>query len=1119
MTLPRRAGYTNIPARLLVPFTRVRLCRPLLSSLLLLCMAGLAPRLHGQTAHFTSVSAPAIIPPTQSTLPFQSGAGAVAADSSGNVFLSAGFQVLWEKPTQGAGYTVLSLASGMTQVGGVAVDRNGYIYWADISNNEVWRVRPGYTGFDSVPTIVDSGLNFPFYVAVDNSGNVYVADTGNHRVLMETNGGRYDGAYTRHIVDSELPTDSLAADGSGNVYVLDSLGLVKETPNIDGSYTRSIIDSSLYGSLAADSVGNVYIVEGGDLRGNGVHVIKETPGGAGYTQNSIAVSGLYDPTGVAVDGSGNLYINNSSEIIATNGVIKVTFSGGADFGSVQVGAVSSVITLTFTFDSAGSIGAPAVVTQGAPNLDFTDAGTGTCTSNGNTQVYAQGDTCTVDVLFKPAQAGPRNGAVNLLDSSGHVIASEYIFGTGVAPQIAFIPPALSTLPLTSPSSIGGLPLGVAVDSGGNIYIPLDNSFLNSGVLKETLSGANPSSIGNGLLNPAAVAVDGGGNVYIADSGNHRVLEETLSGGSYTQSTIVSGSYQFNGVAVDGSGNVYIAYNDSSNSLLFVLKETPSGGSYTPSLIASHSGAARGVAVDGSGKVYVVDTFNQCLRIETPSGGGYTETTITPTIYDVFGNPIFVISPVAAAVDGGGNIYIAGVGIGSGNTLLMESPSAGSYTLSLISSGFSGLPLGMALDGSGNVYIADGSFFRVQAENLAVPPSLSFAATNIGSQSSDSPQAVTVANIGNADLSFPVPASGSNPAVPSGFSLASGTNCPQVSSSSFDRGVLAAGSAPCTYDINFVPTVGGLNSGSLILTDNNLNAANATQSIGLSGTGTGTAPSITSSPVSQTANAGSPTPVILTAAASGIPTPTVQWMFSVNGGPFTPVPGATSTTLSFIVSASMNGYQYEAVFTNTFGTATTSVATLTVDTLPTVTINPTNQGAPAGSSATFTAAASGNPSPTVQWQVSANGGGFTNIPNATSTTLIITGITDSMSGNQYRAVFTNIVGSATTSAGTLTVGDFTITATPSSQTISAGHSATYTINLASVGGLAGNVAVTCSGGPPKSTCTVTPGSVMLNGKASGAVTLAPGKNVGTFTLTFSGSLAGIKHSANVTLTIK
>jgi len=173
----------------------------------------------------------------------------------------------------------------------------------------------------------------------------------------------------------------------------------------------------------------------------------------------------------------------------------------------------------------------------------------------------------------------------------------------------------------------------------------------------------------------------------------------------------------------------------------------------------------------------------------------------------------------------------------------------------------------------------------------------------------------------------------------------------------------------------------------------------------------------------------------------------------------------------------------------------------------------------GQAATFAATATGNPTPTGQWQVSVNGGTFTNIPNATSTTFTVAGVTVGMSGNQFRAVFTNLVNSATTSAATLTVQDFTIMATPASPTIPAGHSATYTINLAAIGGLAGNVGLTCSGGPPKSTCTLTPGSVMLNRKASAAVTLAPGKNIGTFSLTCTGLLDGIIHSANVTLTIK
>ena len=55
-----------------------------------------------------------------------------------------------------------------------------------------------------------------------------------------------------------------------------------------------------------------------------------------------------------------------------------------------------------------------------------------------------------------------------------------------------------------------------------------------------------------------MAVDGSGNVYIADSGNNRVLKETLSGGSYTESTVGSGLNRPIQLAVDGAGNVYIA---------------------------------------------------------------------------------------------------------------------------------------------------------------------------------------------------------------------------------------------------------------------------------------------------------------------------------------------------------------------------------------------------------------------------------------------------------------------------------------------------------------------------------------------------------------------------------
>jgi hypothetical protein len=82
--------------------------------------------------------------------------------------------------------------------------------------------------------------------------------------------------------------------------------------------------------------------------------------------------------------------------------------------------------------------------------------------------------------------------------------------------------------------------------------------------------------------------------------------------------------------------------------------------------------------------------------------------------------------------------------------------------------------------------------------------------------------------------------------------------------------------------------------------------------------------------------------------------------------------------------------------------------------PSITSNPTNQVVAVGQSATFSASASGTPTPTVQWQVSTDGGKtFSEINGATSTTLTLNNVTMAMSGYEYRAVFTNSAGKATT----------------------------------------------------------------------------------------------------------
>jgi hypothetical protein len=181
----------------------------------------------------------------------------------------------------------------------------------------------------------------------------------------------------------------------------------------------------------------------------------------------------------------------------------------------------------------------------------------------------------------------------------------------------------------------------------------------------------------------------------------------------------------------------------------------------------------------------------------------------------------------------------------------------------------------------------------------------------------------------------------------------------------------------------------------------------------------TAPAVTAQPSGQTVVSGAN--ATFTAAASGNPAPTVQWQVSTDGGnTWNNASGATSTSYTFSATIGESGNQYRAVFTNTAGNATTSPATLTVGTPPSIGTQPSAQSVSSGSSATFSASASASPTPTVQWQVSTDGGStWNNASGATSTGYTFTA-TASQSGNQYRAVFTNFAGSTASAPATLTV---------------------------------------------------------------------------------------------------
>jgi hypothetical protein len=183
-----------------------------------------------------------------------------------------------------------------------------------------------------------------------------------------------------------------------------------------------------------------------------------------------------------------------------------------------------------------------------------------------------------------------------------------------------------------------------------------------------------------------------------------------------------------------------------------------------------------------------------------------------------------------------------------------------------------------------------------------------------------------------------------------------------------------------------------------------------------------APVITTQPISQTVPSGQA--VTFSAAASGNPTPTVQWQVSLNGGSgWGNVAGLTSPSFTTgPLTAFENGWEVRAVFTNSGGSATSNAATMTVTAVaPVITTQPISQTVPSGQAVTFSAAASGNPNPTVQWQLSVSGGsGWFDVAGLTSPSFTTGALTAFENGWEVRAVFTNSGGSATSNAATLTV---------------------------------------------------------------------------------------------------
>jgi alpha-tubulin suppressor-like RCC1 family protein len=161
-----------------------------------------------------------------------------------------------------------------------------------------------------------------------------------------------------------------------------------------------------------------------------------------------------------------------------------------------------------------------------------------------------------------------------------------------------------------------------------------------------------------------------------------------------------------------------------------------------------------------------------------------------------------------------------------------------------------------------------------------------------------------------------------------------------------------------------------------------------------------------------------------AAAKGFPAPSVQWESSTDGGTeWSELAGETNAELDVTpTDASYNGREYRARFTNSWGSAVSSAAILTVQELAEVTRQPEEQLVLAGTQATFeSASAHGFPLPSVQWEVSSDSGAqWSAVEGAKGDSLTLSPTTTAESGNEYRAAFTNAAGTAYSHAASLFV---------------------------------------------------------------------------------------------------
>jgi len=614
------------------------------------------------------------------TVTLQSGfanAAGVAADAAGNIYVAdsgtgiiTGNGVLYKIPSGGG--TMVSIGTGLSRPSGVVADAAGNLYVSDIKNSAVIVIEP-----DGTQVTIGSGFDLPNGVALDGAGNVYIADSGNGAVKeVKITGGYFLSPF--------LPA-GLAFNNN--------TGIISGTPTAASPTANYTVTAWNYGGSAAATVNITvgapiisYVSPQAYATGTAITPLLPTStGGAvgtpGFNTTGITLAGGASDAGcITIDKAGNIYFGELSgkvSVLAAGGSSPAVFATGFNFPQgIAVDASGNVLV------------ADRTAVWKIPAGGGTATRLGSFTAPWSLALDAAGNIYVADAflgIYK--MAGDGTGQINL-DST--------------------------------------VPNSIAADQNGNVFFNDD-----SGDLLEIPAGGTKKFV-PGVSGVIAVATDVSGNVYVKqNSFNHDVYLVPAGGGSPVQIGPNGAANNISCLTAGADFNLYAVQNGSIVKMnatggYFISPELPPGLTINP-----NSGAISGTPSAGSPAAnYTVKAFNAAasdtatVNITTASQPAFSYSTpqiytagtaITPLLPASTGGaiiaPAFNATPTTLstgvsdatglAIDKNGNIYI---GESSGKVSML---APGASLATVFATGFASVK-NIAVDASGNVYVADGS---------------------------------------------------------------------------------------------------------------------------------------------------------------------------------------------------------------------------------------------------------------------------------------------------------------------------------------------------------------------------------------------------------------------------